>query len=42
MAAAWRFLPENADVSMRVFQIGRDIDLVHGHQRPVESDFARE
>ena len=31
---------ENADVSMRVFQIGCDIDLIHRHEHTLESNFA--
>ena len=33
---------EDADEDVRIFQVGRDVDLLDGDERALESDLARE
>jgi hypothetical protein len=35
------FLAQDADVSVRVFQVGRHVDLIQSHENAFESNLAR-
>ena len=39
-ALPFRFRPDDADEDVRVLQIGRDVHLLHGDERGLESDLA--